>query len=134
MLETIFYCAQLQPAGLLLFNADLLTRELDIDPSEAAILAASIRRELIPRHESHVFETVCSDPVGDKLSFLKRGSNPGSAVVLCFIGIYGLEVSDERMAMRVSQGGHDLPPDKLAAHKLADSSSCANVTRGIRQQ
>jgi hypothetical protein len=31
-LETIFYCAQLQPAGLLLVNADLLTRELDIDP------------------------------------------------------------------------------------------------------
>jgi hypothetical protein len=36
-------------------------------------------------------------------------------VVLCFIGISGPETSEQRVAMRVSQGGHDVPPDKLVA-------------------
>jgi predicted ABC-type ATPase len=34
-------------------------------------------------------------------------------VVLCFIGIAGPEVCEERVAMRVSQGGHDVPTEKL---------------------
>jgi predicted ABC-type ATPase len=34
-------------------------------------------------------------------------------VVLFFIGIEGAEVSDERVAMRVLKGGHDVPADKI---------------------
>ena len=37
----------------------------------------------------------------------------GYNVVLCFIGISGPEISEERVAMRMSQGGHYVPPDKL---------------------
>ena len=33
-----------------------------------------------------------------------------TAVVLCFIGISGPKKSEERVAMRVSQGGHDVHP------------------------
>ena len=36
-------------------------------------------------------------------------------MVLCFIGISSPEVSEERVAMRVSQGGHDVPTEKLIA-------------------
>jgi predicted ABC-type ATPase len=32
---------------------------------------------------------------------------------LFFIGIGSPQISDERVAMRVSQGGHDVPPNKL---------------------
>ena len=32
---------------------------------------------------------------------------------LCFIGIAGPEVCEQRVAMRVSQGGHDVPTEKL---------------------
>jgi len=39
----------------------------------------------------------------------------GYNVVLCFIGISGVEIFEERVAMRVSQGGHDVPSEKLAA-------------------
>jgi predicted ABC-type ATPase len=53
--------------------------------------------------------------VGDKLTFLKEAAQAGYTVVLCFIGISGPEVSEERVAMRVSQGGHDVPPEKLIA-------------------
>jgi predicted ABC-type ATPase len=37
----------------------------------------------------------------------------GYQVVLCFIGLGSPEISDQRVAMRVSQGGHDVPFEKL---------------------
>jgi predicted ABC-type ATPase len=40
--KTTFYHAHVQPAGLRLVNADVLARELNIDPYEAANVAASI--------------------------------------------------------------------------------------------
>jgi predicted ABC-type ATPase len=113
--KTTFYYGHLQPAGLRFVNADLLARELNIDPYEAATVATSIREELIRQRESFVFETVFSDPVGDEVSFLSEAVAAGYTVVLCFIGTSGPEVSEERVAMRVSQGGHDVPSDKLAS-------------------
>jgi predicted ABC-type ATPase len=113
--KTTFYHAHLEPAGLRYVNADLLAQELKIDPYEAADLATSIRQELIRQRESFVFETVFSDPVGDKLAFLVDAAATGYTVLLCFIGTSGPEVSEERVAMRVSQGGHDVPTEKLVS-------------------
>jgi predicted ABC-type ATPase len=113
--KTTFYYAHLQPAGLRLVNADLLARELVLGPYEAARIAGAIRQELLRQRESFVFETVFSDPVGDKLSFLKEAALAGYTVLLCFIGMSGPEISEERVAMRVSQGGHDVPSEKLFA-------------------
>ncbi len=111
--KTTFYHAHLKPAGLRFVNADVLAGELDMDPYTASGVADRLRRELVDQRESFAFETVFSDPVGDKLAFLKDAAAQGYAVVLCFIGISGPEVSEERVAMRVSQGGHDVPSDKL---------------------
>jgi predicted ABC-type ATPase len=113
--KTTFYHAHLQPAGLRLVNADVVGRELNMEPYAAAKIADAIRRELVRQRESFVFETVFSDPVGDKLSFLHEAARAGYTVLLCFIGISGPKVSEERVAMRVSQGGHDVPAEKLIA-------------------
>jgi predicted ABC-type ATPase len=113
--KTTFYHAHLQPAGLYLVNADVVARELNMEPYAAAKVADSIRRELVRQRESFVFETVFSDPVGDKLSFLHETAQAGYTVLLCFIGISGPKISEERVAMRVSQGGHDVPTEKLIA-------------------
>lgn len=94
-------------------NADVLANELEMEPYAAARVAASLRGALVEQRESFVFETVFSDPVGDKLAFLKDSVARGYSVILCFIGISGPEVSEQRVAMRVSQGGHDVPSDKL---------------------
>jgi predicted ABC-type ATPase len=88
---------------------------LDIEPYAAARLADSLRRELVRQGESFVFETVFSDPAGEKLAFLRAAAQAGYATVLCYIGISGPEVSEQRVAMRVSQGGHDVPTEKLIA-------------------
>jgi predicted ABC-type ATPase len=113
--KTTFYHAYLQATGLRFVNADVLARELDLDPYTAAKVADALRRELVKQRESFVFETVLSDRVGDKLSFLKQAIEVGYTVVLCFIGVSGPEICEERVAMRVSQGGHDVPADKLVA-------------------
>jgi predicted ABC-type ATPase len=113
--KTTFYHAHLQPSGLRLINADILARELGLDAYGAAKMAAVLRQRLVEQRESFVFETVFSDPVGDKLAFLQDAVRADYQVVLCFIGIASPETSDQRVAMRVSQGGHDVPLEKLAA-------------------
>jgi len=111
--KTTFYHAHLKPAGLRLINADVLAAELDMEPYAAAAVAGRLRQELLRQRESFVFETVFSDPVGDKLEFLKAAAEQGYTVILCFIGISGPAVSEQRVAMRVTQGGHDVPAEKL---------------------
>jgi len=94
-------------------NADVLARELDLDARLAANAADAVRAELIRQRESFITETVFSDPVGAKLGLFTAAQTQGYTVVLVFIGISGPERSDERVAMRVSQGGHDVPPDRI---------------------
>jgi len=113
--KSTFYHAHLKPSALRFVNADVLAREMDLDAYAAARLADALRRELVEQRESFVFETVFSDPVGNKLAFLKDASLKGYTVVLCFIGISSPEISEQRVAMRVTQGGHDVPTEKLLA-------------------
>ena len=128
--KTTFYRAHLQITGLRFLNTDVLANELHLDPYAAANLAAALRHELIRQRESFVFETVLSDPVGDKLAFLKEISQTGYTVLLCFIGISGPEVSEERVALRVSKGGHDVPSEKL---KSRYPRTLANLRSAIRE-
>jgi predicted ABC-type ATPase len=128
--KTTFYRAHLQPTGLRFVNADVIARELDLHPYAAAQMADALRRELVAQRESFVFETVFSDPVGDKLSFLKHAIEAGYTVVLCFIGISRPETSEQRVAMRVSQGGHDVPTDKLFTRF---PRTLANLKSAIRE-
>jgi predicted ABC-type ATPase len=111
--KTTFYHSHLKSAGLRFINADVLALELDMEAYTAARAAGTLRSALMEQGESFVFETVFSDPVGDKLAFLQDATARGYTVILCFIGISGPEVSEQRVAMRVSQGGHDVPSEKL---------------------
>lgn len=127
--KTTFFHAHLAPSGLRFINADVLAAELGLEPYAAARAADVLRRELVRQRESFVFETVFSDPVGDKLALLQQAITAGYTVVLCFIGISGPEVSEERVAMRVSQGGHDVPTEKLIARF---PRTLANLAAAIR--
>ena len=128
--KTTFSEAHVAPAGLRFVNADDLARELELDPYAAAEVAAGLRETLLEQGESFVFETVFSDPVGEKVALLKRAVALGYTVVLCFIGLQGPEVSEERVAMRVAQGGHDVPSAKLVARY---PRTLRNLARAIRE-
>ena len=93
-------------------------------------MADALRRELLRQKESFVFETVFSDPVGDKLAFLEEAASSGYTVVLLFIGLPDPGVSEERVSMRVSQGGHDVANEKLRSRF---PRTLANLRTAIRE-
>jgi predicted ABC-type ATPase len=128
--KTTFHEAHVAPAGLRFVNADVLAGALEMGPYDAAELAARVRQALVDQGESFVFETVFSDPKGEKLEFLKRAAKGGHAVVLCFVGLDSAEQSEERVAMRVLQGGHDVPREKLRARY---PRTLRNLARAIRE-
>jgi predicted ABC-type ATPase len=113
--KTTFYRAFLAESGLQFVNADQMALQLKIDPYRAAELADEVRRTLLARRESFIFETVFSDPVGSKLAFLRDAANSSYAVALFFIGLDSPETCGERVAIRASKGGHDVPKDKINA-------------------
>ena len=128
--KTTFYKAHLKASGLRFLNADILAGELGIDAYQAAEVAAKLKDEFVSQGESFIFETVFSDPVGDKLTFLKQAAQQGYTVVVCFIGLADSHRSEERVAMRVTQGGHDVPTDKLTARF---PRTMTNLKQAIRE-
>jgi predicted ABC-type ATPase len=128
--KSTFFEAHLKSSALRFLNADVLAGELEVDAYEAARVIAALRAELVKQRESFIFETVFSDPVGDKLGFLKQAAQAGYAVVLCFIGIANADTSEQRVAMRVSQGGHDVPTRKLIERF---PRTLANLAAAIRE-
>jgi predicted ABC-type ATPase len=111
--KTTFYRTFLSSSGLYFINSDVIAEQLNVDPYRAAQMAGGFRQQLLEQRVSYVFETVFSDPIGDKVEFLKHAEVGGYTVLLMFIGIDSPQTSDQRVAMRVSQGGHDVPLDKL---------------------
>ena len=102
--KSTFFDSHLARTGLRFVNADVLSLSLGMEPYAAAKKADAIRRKLVQLRESFIFETVFSDPVGEKV---------GYTVLLIFIGVSAPEISDGRVAMRVAQGGHDVPANKI---------------------
>lgn len=129
--KTTFYGAHLQKAGLRFLNADEIGLEFQVKAYEAAALAGHLRETLVEQRTSFVFETVFSDPVGEKLAFLRRAETKGYTVVLCFIGLDGPDRSEERVAMRVLQGGHDVPTVKLRERYPRTLKNLAGAIRDL---
>jgi predicted ABC-type ATPase len=113
--KSTLYQAHLSYTGLPFINADVIAAETGVGAYEAAEVAESFRRERYARQESFIFETVFSDPVGDKLAFLEEAAQSGYIVVLFFVGISSPDRSIDRVRMRAGEGGHDVPDDKLVA-------------------
>ncbi|MFT5468372.1 MAG: putative ABC-type ATPase [Verrucomicrobiales bacterium] len=126
--KTTFFQAHLAETGLRFVNADELALELGIGVYEAAEMADALRRALVERGESFVFETVFSDPVGEKVEFLKQLVGKGYQVALIFIRVDSVDASRQRVAMRVMKGGHDVPDEKLEARF---ERTLANLDRAI---
>jgi predicted ABC-type ATPase len=71
------------------------------------------RAILLENGESFSFETVFSDPVGEKVRFIQEAKEKGYVVALLGVGLDSAEISKARVALRVQRGGHDVPPDRL---------------------
>jgi len=127
--KSTFFHAHLADTGLRFVNADELAAEMGVGAYEAAELAASLRAGLVSQRESFVFETLLSDPVGAKVAELVETGRNGMHVVVVFIRVDSPETSKQRVAMRVMQGGHDVPDEKLEARF---QRTLANLERAIK--
>jgi predicted ABC-type ATPase len=132
--KSTFYHSHLASAGLPFINADVIAREMQIDPYDAANIASAMRNRHVEQKLSFVFETVFSDPAGDKLAFLKKAEEAGYTVVLVFIGISHWMTSEERVGMRTLQGGHDVPLDKIRSRfprTMANLSAALKTVQNV---
>jgi predicted ABC-type ATPase len=97
-------------------QAHLTAATLALDPKHvnayvAAVLADFIRRELLAAGESFTFETVMSSP--DKVDFMREARASGYRTYLYFVATAEPSINVERVQLRVAQGGHDVPEDKI---------------------
>ena len=127
--KTTFFYTHLADCGLPWVNADELCAELGGGAYEGAEIAEALRRAMLEKHESFIFETVFSDPVGAKVEVLQEAQEAGYQVVLIFIRVADVETSKQRVSMRAAQGGHDVPDEKLATRF---PRTLANLERAIK--
>jgi replicative DNA helicase len=91
--------------------ADGLTGSYDERVAQAQLIADDRRNACIEARRSFSFETVMSHP--SKLDILVRAKEAGFFVQLFFVGIDDPNTNVERVALRVAQGGHSVPEDKI---------------------
>ncbi|MER0171649.1 MAG: hypothetical protein DU489_13810 [Nitrosomonas sp.] len=114
--KSTFYRTRLAPSGLSFVNADIIAKLLYPQAPEAhsyhaAKLAEHLRLQLLRQGRSFCFETVFSHP--SKIDFVAQAKTLGYEIVLVFIHLGDLALNQARIAQRVSEGGHNVPPDKV---------------------
>lgn len=116
--KSTFYRVFLEPKGLPFVNADNLAKQLAPSNAEAfsyqaAKMAEKLRLNLLKSGVSFCFETVFSHP--SKIDFLAKAKSCGYQIVLIYIHLESAELNQARVAQRVSEGGHDVPADKIVS-------------------
>ena len=91
----------------------------------AAHRAAEIREGCLVDRRSLAFETVLSAP--DKMDFLRRAREAGFFIRLFFVGTDDPSINAKRVAMRVMEGGHDVPIPKIIGRYTKSLAYCSVV-------
>lgn len=99
-------------------NADIIQRDELRDPSmeaayEAARIAGARRLELLEARRSFAAETVFSHP--SKLEVIETARKRGYLIIVMHVGVDGPDLSVARVVERRSEGGHDVPENKIRA-------------------
>ena len=109
----------LRDAGLTWFNPDSFTRRLveqgwPLDEANAAAWSEGARRlrQAMVDGTDFAFETTLG---GNTIPRLLRDACQTHDVAVWFCGLHSVALHIERVADRVSQGGHDIPHDKIRA-------------------
>lgn len=71
------------------------------------------REKLLNTNKPMIMETVLSQ--ADKLDFVERAKKKGYRIISIYVSTKSPEINIERVKKRVSEGGHDVPEDKLRA-------------------
>jgi predicted ABC-type ATPase len=94
---------------------------------KAAVRATEVRERCVREGRSLAFETVLSMP--DKIEFIRRAKQAGYFVRLFFVGTDDPTINAKRVAMRVMEGGHDVPISKIIARYTRSLANCSVAAR-----
>jgi predicted ABC-type ATPase len=114
--KTTFYETVLGPATALPFvNADLIAAERWPDDAlahghDASRIASTVHDRMLADRRSFITETVFSHP--SKVDLVEQATAHGYLVHLHVL-LVPVELSVARVVQRVSEGGHDVPVDKI---------------------
>lgn len=78
---------------------------------EAAKRATALRYELLSQNKSIAFETVFSSE--EKIDFIKQAKRQGYFIRVFFICTDSPMINASRIALRVMEGGHEVPISKI---------------------
>lgn len=97
-------------------NADEIARGLSpLNPTGVAFQAGRIMLErieqLMQEKKSFAFETTLSGLA--YVSLIKRAREAGYTITLFFVYLTSVELAKERVLIRVSKGGHSIPPEVI---------------------
>lgn len=89
----------------------VVLRNRDYAERFAQLLALVLREELLLSGKKLSIETVFSH--SGKVDFMRRAKEAGYKVYLYFVATESPELNKYRVRLRVHQGGHDVPDDKI---------------------
>ena len=114
--KSTFYRLYLAPRNIHFVNADNIARDIAPDNPEiisynAARIAERLRNNLLKKGISFCFETVFSHP--SKIDFIAEAKALHYEIILVFIHLNNTELNKARVKIRVQQGGHNVPEQKI---------------------
>jgi predicted ABC-type ATPase len=131
--KSTFTRATQEALGVPIIDPDQEARQLrPDDPQAAAILggrqAIKRARAYLTNNESFAVETTLSGHTYVRM--MAEVKQKGWQVYLIYVGIDNVEISIERVATRVAQGGHNVPEEDIRRRYLR---SLSNLTVAIQQ-
>lgn len=111
-------------------NQSICFPALEINSYIASVLADFLRRKAIAARRSFSFETVMSS--SDKIELLRTAQEQGYRTYLYYVATESPEINVARVNVRVKEGGHSVPKEKVIAryHRslalLLDAIRCTN--------
>jgi len=88
-------------------------RGLPMNSYYASVLSDAIRRKLLATSISFTFETVMSSR--DKVDLLRDAQALGFRTYMYFVATEDPAINLQRVQIRVNEGGHDVPVEKIVA-------------------
>ncbi len=117
--------------GCVYINPDVIAQEKfgGWNSQEAIVKAANhaqeIREDCLATMKSMAFETVFSIP--EKVHFVNQAKEAGFFIRLFFICTNDPSINAQRVALRVMEGGHDVPIQKIINRYYRSIANCIEV-------
>ena len=116
--KSTFYEIRLRPMGMELLSADQIARRME--PGNPAAASYDAMRwtmkkfsQMLEEGKSFCYETVFSHP--SKIDLVASAKAREYEIALVYIHLENSQLNQARVSQRVSEGGHDVPSDKIVS-------------------